>query len=85
MTLSEKAWESVDKSWHPHSPTKPEEAARFRQREALRALQQLRLPIKAIDLITAAIAQTYKIALEETFCPNCGVRGDETDEEDGDE
>lgn len=78
MNRSEKAWKEINKSWSTFSQVAPESESFGRLRDTLKDLQQIRLPITAIDLIGHAINQAYKAALEESFCPECGIRGDET-------
>jgi hypothetical protein len=77
MSRSEQAWESVSSRWHPFEPTSPDENERIRQiRSNLMDLQGMRLPIVAIDKITALMSEIENMVLENSWCPRCGVRAD---------
>lgn len=79
MSRTEKAWESVDRSWHPHR-TDPDTAPEslLRVRGLIRDLQGMRLPVTAIDNITALIRAVETYTLENSWCPECGIRADGT-------
>ena len=77
MTLTEKAWESINKSWHPYEPADDNKTL-TNIRYSLRKLQRLRLPIAAIDEIKALLKAHEDYILEGVECPECGIRGDET-------
>jgi len=79
MSLSEKAWQQINDEWHPwvpEDPTSDPSPAQSRVRAALRALQQQRLPIAAIDQIAELIHAVTVHTLETHFCEECGTRCD---------
>jgi hypothetical protein len=64
MTNTEKAWKPIDREWGVYSPIEPESEGLRRLQAALKELQQMRLPISAIDYIGEAVRQAFKAGRE---------------------
>lgn len=82
MTQKEKAWQTIESEWNPHSArhSKNEGESLPRLQSALRSLMQMKLSVTAIEQITKAIHFAHLVALENSWCENCGVRSDGMDE-----
>lgn len=79
--MVDKAWATINATWRPRARDKTEVSTALRNvRKALRKLQQLRLPAAATVEIENLISAVIQHTAETTFCPECGIRGDETAE-----
>jgi hypothetical protein len=73
MTPSEKAWKPVSDHWQVYRAIPAESDAERRLLDVIKELQQMQLPIYAIDLIGLALRCAHQTALEASTCGKCGA------------
>ena len=66
----EQAWKWADKAWLLWEPANVEDKTLCRVQESLRRLQQLQMPIAAIEEITTLLKAHEKYVLESVECPS---------------